>query len=130
VRGGLEPVEQPCSAQQQRAGADRGGVLGVFVGRSNPVDHRPVGVGDPGRRATAGHQEDVWSRDLLECVVDVEVQLAVLVIEAAAASGAYDDLHVGVLGEHLVGADGVENRESGKEANGNLHDCSPVRAWM
>ena len=62
--------------------------------------------------------------DLVEGVLDVEVQLAVLVVKASAPRGAHDDLGVGKLVEHLVGPDRVENRESGKEPDGDLHERS------
>jgi hypothetical protein len=109
---GLEPVEQPRRAQQQRSRADRGRVGGVFVDGPDPVDHRAVVVGDAPRGAATGDQNDVGLCDLVEGVVDVEVQLPVLVVEPATAGGAHDRLCVGMLRQHLVGADGVENGEA------------------
>jgi hypothetical protein len=122
--GGLQPVEKSGRAKQQRSATDRGRVGGVLVRGADPFDHRSVVLRQASRGASAGNEKDVGMGDLLEGVVDVEVQLAVLVVKASAPRGAHDDLGVGKFVEHLVRPDRVENSEPWKESDGDLHERS------
>lgn len=87
----------------------------------DPVDDRVAFLGELAGDETPGNQEEVGRFHVGEGVLDVEVDQPVVVAEAATLGRTDDDLVVGKLAQHLVGPDGVEQGESGVEADGDLH---------
>lgn len=71
VGGGALLIEEAGVGQEQGAGADAGGQLGLPVLGGDPGEHRPVGLQAAGALA-AGHHQDIERRMIGDGVVRLD----------------------------------------------------------
>jgi len=87
----------------------------------DPVDDRVAVPSQPAGDETTGHDDDVGRVHIVERVVEVQPQQAVVIRQLPRPGRTENDFGVRELGEHLIGTDGVEGGESRVQADGDLH---------
>jgi len=119
VRGGRQPAQQAGRAEDQRAGAHRGGEPAGGVGPPEPVEHHRIVLELPGADPTREH-DDIRPGHIAEGRVHRQPQRAVVRPDLSLRVAHEDHVEAGDPLEDLVGPDGVEGGDPGEQGDGHL----------
>jgi len=120
-----ESIKQARRRKHMRSSADRGCEGRGLVSSAQPAQHSLVGL--EGTSAdTAGEDDDVGGRHVLEGGIDVDRQHGIVGANRANFVADERDVDIGNALQYLVGSNPVERRELVKQWNDHLQTHGPT----